>query len=84
MANSGRATNGSQFFLVYRDRRLDPAFTPFGRVTSGLDVVRKVPAAGTVAGDKPGLSVRISYDPCLRPDGFPFDGYGPRTPCHTA
>ncbi|MGE5765511.1 MAG: peptidylprolyl isomerase [Mycobacterium leprae] len=60
MANSGPGANGSQFFLVYRDSRLDPAYTPFGRVTSGLGVVRTVAAAGTVAGDKPRLPVRIS------------------------
>jgi peptidyl-prolyl cis-trans isomerase B (cyclophilin B) len=60
MANSGPGTNGSQFFLVYRDSRLDPAYTPFGRVTSGLEVVRRVAAAGTAAGDKPRAPVWIS------------------------
>jgi peptidyl-prolyl cis-trans isomerase B (cyclophilin B) len=48
MANSGGAgTNGSQFFLVYKDSTLGPAYTPFGTITSGLDILQKVANAGT-------------------------------------
>jgi peptidyl-prolyl cis-trans isomerase B (cyclophilin B) len=47
MANAGPNTNGSQFFLVYQDSRLSPNYTPFGKVTAGLDQVKKVAAAGT-------------------------------------
>jgi peptidyl-prolyl cis-trans isomerase B (cyclophilin B) len=41
-------SNGSQFFLVYKDTQLvdDNGYTVFGTVTKGLDVVRKVAAAG--------------------------------------
>lgn len=40
MANSGPNTNGSQFFIVLEDQsQLPPAYTIFGRVTSGLDVI---------------------------------------------
>ncbi|GGK37627.1 peptidylprolyl isomerase [Nocardia camponoti] len=46
MANAGPATNGSQFFLVYRDTTLPPNYTPFGRITSGLEVLTSVAAAG--------------------------------------
>jgi peptidyl-prolyl cis-trans isomerase B (cyclophilin B) len=46
MANSGPNSNGSQFFLVYKDTPLPPSYTPFGTVTSGLDVVTKVAAGG--------------------------------------
>ncbi|MEY9856958.1 peptidyl-prolyl cis-trans isomerase B (cyclophilin B) [Catenulispora sp. GAS73] len=46
MANSGPGTNGSQFFLVYKDTTLLPNYTPFGTITSGLDVVTKVAAGG--------------------------------------
>ena len=49
MANEGTATsNGSQFFIVYRDSTsgLAPAFTPFGTVSSGLDIVQNVAEAG--------------------------------------
>jgi peptidyl-prolyl cis-trans isomerase B (cyclophilin B) len=49
MANSGAGTNGSQFFIVYQDgSQLAPAYTIFGRVTKGLDIVDKVAAAGAV------------------------------------
>ncbi|MEP6462902.1 MAG: peptidylprolyl isomerase [Frankiaceae bacterium] len=48
MANTGApGTGGSQFFLVYRDTDLPPQYTPFGRITGGLDVLRRIAAAGT-------------------------------------
>ncbi|MFJ9694648.1 peptidylprolyl isomerase [Kitasatospora sp. NPDC101183] len=50
MANSGPDTNGSQFFLVYKDTKLPPSYIPFGRVTGGLDVLNKIAAAGTLEG----------------------------------
>ncbi|MFJ2863801.1 peptidylprolyl isomerase [Kitasatospora sp. NPDC087314] len=50
MANSGPGTNGSQFFLVYKDTNLPPSYTPFGKITGGLDVVQKIAAAGTLEG----------------------------------
>ena len=50
MANSGTATNGSQFFLVYKDTQLPPSYTPFGTVTSGLDVLAKIAAKGVKGG----------------------------------
>jgi peptidyl-prolyl cis-trans isomerase B (cyclophilin B) len=46
MANSGANTNGSQFFLVYTDTQLGPNYTPFGKITSGLDVLQKVAKGG--------------------------------------
>ncbi len=47
MANAGPNTNGSQFFLVYKNTSLPPSYTPFGTIVSGLGVVQKVAAAGT-------------------------------------
>jgi peptidyl-prolyl cis-trans isomerase B (cyclophilin B) len=48
MANSGGTdTNGSQFFLVYKDSALPAQYTPFGTITSGLDILQKVAKAGT-------------------------------------
>jgi peptidyl-prolyl cis-trans isomerase B (cyclophilin B) len=47
MANSGPNTNGSQFFLVYGASPLGPNYTPFGTITSGLDVVKRIAAAGS-------------------------------------
>jgi|SRR5450432_334516 len=65
MANAGPGTNGSQFFLVYKNTTLAPNYTPFGTITSGLDVVKRVAAAGSDesngAGDgKPNLAVAIT------------------------
>ncbi|MFF2549988.1 peptidylprolyl isomerase [Nocardia sp. NPDC058058] len=50
MANSGPNTNGSQFFLVYKDSQLPPNYTPFGKVTGGLDVLQNIAAAGVTGG----------------------------------
>lgn len=54
MANAGPGTNGSQFFVVYKDTRLPPNYTPFGRITSGLADVQKVAAAGDDSANGPG------------------------------
>ena len=51
MANSGPNTNGSQFFIVYKDTQLAPNYTIFGTVTKGLDVVENVAKGGTASGD---------------------------------
>ncbi|GAA2370396.1 peptidylprolyl isomerase [Dactylosporangium salmoneum] len=52
--NSQPASTGSQFFIVYKDiedsAQLQPAYTVIGRVTEGLDLVKKVAAAGVQAG----------------------------------
>ncbi|MFI1801301.1 peptidylprolyl isomerase [Streptomyces sp. NPDC020379] len=58
MANAGPDTNGSQFFFVWQDTKLPPAYTPFGKVTAGLDVLRKIAAGGEDDQNGPG-------------DGFP-------------
>jgi peptidyl-prolyl cis-trans isomerase B (cyclophilin B) len=50
MANSGPNTNGSQFFIVYRDSTLGPQYTVFGTVKTGLSVVDKVAAKGAASG----------------------------------
>ena len=54
MANAGPDTNGSQFFLVYKDSRLRPNYTIFGTVLpEGLATLDRIAAAG-VAADDPG------------------------------
>ena len=51
MANAGPDTNGSQFFIVYRDSMLPPTYTVFGTVDeTGLATVDKIAAAG-ITGD---------------------------------
>ena len=47
MANSGADTNGSQFFLVYRNSTLSPNYTPFGKVVKGLGIIQNVAKAGS-------------------------------------
>jgi peptidyl-prolyl cis-trans isomerase B (cyclophilin B) len=47
MANSGPSTNGSQFFLVFKNTSLPASYTPFGTITSGLDILQNVAKAGT-------------------------------------
>jgi peptidyl-prolyl cis-trans isomerase B (cyclophilin B) len=65
MANSNSAdSNGSQFFLVYKNTPLPANYTPFGTITSGLSVLQAVANAGTDnsngAGDgKPKEAVQI-------------------------
>jgi peptidyl-prolyl cis-trans isomerase B (cyclophilin B) len=61
MANSGPASNGSQFFIVYKDTELDPHYTVFGRVTAGLDVLTKIAARGSTPSrdGHPNLPVEI-------------------------
>jgi peptidyl-prolyl cis-trans isomerase B (cyclophilin B) len=47
MANAGADTNGSQFFLVYRNSTLSPNYTPFGTVVKGLGIIQNVARAGS-------------------------------------
>lgn len=54
MANAGSGTSGSQFFIVYEDSTLGPDYTVWGKVTSGLDVVQSVAAAGVADGSSDG------------------------------
>ncbi|MGA9874129.1 MAG: peptidylprolyl isomerase [Rhodococcus sp. (in: high G+C Gram-positive bacteria)] len=64
MANAGPGTNGSQFFLVYGDSTLPPAYTVFGTIDeTGLETLDKVAAAGAEGGasdGKPALPVDIT------------------------
>ncbi|SAL99739.1 hypothetical protein [Absidia glauca] len=61
MANHGKDTNGSQFFITYRPcTHLDKQHTIFGRVVGGLDVLDKMEAVPTEKKtDKPDREIRI-------------------------
>ena len=54
MANAGPGTAGSQFFIVYQDTTLPAAYTIWGTVTRGLDVVQAVADAGVAGGGTDG------------------------------
>ena len=54
MANAGPGTNGSQFFLVYRDAQLPPSYTPFGKITGGMDNLLAIAKQGVVGGGADG------------------------------
>ena len=55
MANAGPGTNGSQFFLVYKDSTLPPNYTVFGTIDqTGLATLDKIAAAGTKDGGEDG------------------------------
>ncbi|MCI4676195.1 peptidylprolyl isomerase [Candidatus Mycolicibacterium alkanivorans] len=64
MANAGPDSNGSQFFIVYRDSMLPPTYTVFGTVDStGLATVDNIAEAG-ITGDpddeKPKKAVTVT------------------------
>lgn len=55
MANAGPGTNGSQFFMVYRDSLLPPTYTIFGTISpAGLAVVDKIASGGVAGGGDDG------------------------------
>ena len=58
MANAGPGTSGSQFFLVYEDTTLPSGYTIWGTVTSGLELLRGVAAAGVTGGGSDGTPSR--------------------------
>ncbi len=60
MANSGPNTNGSQFFIMHADYGLPNAYTIFGEVTDGMDVVDSIAGAPTGAQDRPHDPVTIN------------------------
>jgi cyclophilin family peptidyl-prolyl cis-trans isomerase len=59
MANAGRDTNGSQFFVMHADYGLPPNYTIFGKLTTGEEVVDAIATAPTGAQDRPLEPVRI-------------------------
>jgi peptidyl-prolyl cis-trans isomerase B (cyclophilin B) len=55
MANAGPGTNGSQFFLVYKDSQLPPQYTVFGTIQAdGLATLDKIAKAGVAGGGEDG------------------------------
>jgi len=70
MANAGPNTNGSQFFITtVVTSWLDGRHVVFGEVMEGTEVVKKIEANPTSAGDKPKKAVVIKNSGALGADG---------------
>jgi len=61
MANSGPNTNGSQFFICFKDTpHLNEKHTIYGRVISGWEICEKAEQVKTGANDVPEKTVQIA------------------------
>lgn len=63
MANAGADTNGSQFFLVYKNSQLPPGYTVFGTIdATGLATLDKIAEGGVAGGStdgKPATEIKV-------------------------
>jgi len=63
MANAGPNTGGSQFFITLAPTAwLDGKHAVFGRITTGLDILKKIGSTPTGPGDRPTSDVTLSIE----------------------
>ena len=60
MANRGRNTNGSQFFILHHDYRLPPNYVIFARVTKGMETVDAIANTPTTMGADGAMSQPVA------------------------
>ena len=72
MANSGPATNGSQFFITEKATAwLDGKHTVFGTTVAGADLIPKITRVQKLPGDKPSQDIVLKKVEIFRSEAVP-------------